>query len=444
MTAPYSQLRSTLIGILLLGLQACSRDTPEPTTYSTATELNTNAAIVEAKNWFNQASNNTTNINWEEARSTGQWVVAPLFNTFNPFPNSNRSAYRYFIARTGVNKNYTGNIIEIVGEEQSLTTEHAVNTILTTLERLHTRQSTSELSNFTGWIIFYSPTYTYQTSLVYKAGHLQSEQVRLQPSKPSKPSISKDNDGTMVTNLLDGNYSCISETHCGYAGEYQSTCITTQYCVENGSGGGSGGDTGGGNTGGGVGWGGGSNGGSSPSVNPNNVYLYDGQRPSGEYRDRCSGVQALWNLGVANNNAETVGVITTDGQFLVVAVVGTMGGGWGGLYHFNSGVGSGVDYYQWPDSQGAPTQTYQGMLHSSGHWFIPVAATVHTHTPCLSDGTDGISNMTLSQGDQNLASNFPNINHYIVGCNALGTFSNASNSPSVLTTGALSNTCSSL
>jgi len=186
-------------------------------------------------------------------------------------------------------------------------------------------------------------------------------------------------------------------------------------------------------------------GGTNPaSINPADVYLYDGQKPLGEYADKCSGVQALWNLGVSNNNAETVGVITGDGHFLVVAIVGQMGGAWGGLYHFDSGVGAGVDYYQWPDSQGAPTQNYVGMIQSSGHYFIPIVATIHSHTPCLSDGTNGISNMTLSTGDQNLAANFTNISHYIVGCGALGTFNSASTSPSVRGTGPLSTTCSLL
>jgi hypothetical protein len=296
------------------------------------------------------------------------------------------------------------------------------------------------LESLTGWVLVYSAAYRFQAGLVYKNGAVQPQQVRIQPNKAAttKPS------GTPTTNYVAP--ICVTVTVCGYAGDTPSTCQTDTYC---GGTGGDDGDNGGGGYGGGdggSGGGGGSggSGGNDSSPNPNDVYLFDGQKPLGEYPDKCAGVQGLWNLGVASGNVETAGVITADGKFLVVAVVGATGGGFGGLYHHDTGIGSGVDYYQWPSGQGAPTQTYQGQIQSGGHYFIPIVATVHTHTPCLADGTDGISGMTLSRGDQNLASSFPNISHYIIGCGALGSFSNASTSPSVLTTGQLSSTCSTL
>ncbi len=66
---------------------------------------------------------------------------------------------------------------------------------------------------------------------------------------------------------------------------------------------------------------------------------------------------------------------------------------------------------------------------------------MHTHSPCIQTGGDGITDMTLSQGDQDLAQNFQSVNHYIIGCGAIGTFDHYSDSPAVLQSGNLSTTC---
>lgn len=102
----------------------------------------------------------------------------------------------------------------------------------------------------------------------------------------------------------------------------------------------------------------------------------------------------------------------------------------------------GEDYYIYPDSQGLPTLTYTGIQYQAGQYFIPIVATIHTHNQCLSDGTDGVTNQILSTGDAGLAASFPTINHYIIGCGALGTFSTANSSPVVISTDPLSTSCS--
>ncbi|RYE24204.1 MAG: hypothetical protein EOP45_06085 [Sphingobacteriaceae bacterium] len=284
MTVRFTSLRTILAGLLLFGAQACSRDAPEPTASSNTIELNKNALIATTKSWFDQASKPTSSINgeksrvdqaseaiinidWEKARGVDNWVVTPLSNTVNPFPNSGRNAYRYLVNQIRTDNTCTGSIVEIVAEQHSLTTEQATNTALATLKKIHTGQPLFELGEFTGWMIFYSPTYEYQTSLVYKAGKLQAEQVRLKRLlKASTVTAKVGAGGTMTTNLMDGEYTCTYETHCGYAGSYASTCQTTEFC-QSGSGGGGSDDSGGtGGTGGtgdngGVGWGGGGNGG---------------------------------------------------------------------------------------------------------------------------------------------------------------------------------------
>jgi len=167
------------------------------------------------------------------------------------------------------------------------------------------------------------------------------------------------------------------------------------------------------------------------------IYLFNGVKPAREYSNSCQGAVGLWNTSLSfNPPREAVGVITTDGKLLEVAVLGVSGGTWGGLYYHEGNV-----YYTYPMSQGAPSQTYTNMLTANGQYFIPIKATIHTHSPCVQDGTNGISNLVISQGDKALATKFPMIKHYIIGCNAVGLFNLNSTSPTLLQSGPLSNTC---
>jgi len=189
------------------------------------------------------------------------------------------------------------------------------------------------------------------------------------------------------------------------------------------------------------GGGGTGDGGGSSSIGDNvtvlDLYNGEGVKPIDEYPDKCSGAVGLWSLSTSNQNRESFGVLTTDGQFMAIAVLGSTGGEISGLYMLNN-----TAYYSYPDTEGPPSRLYTGLEHKSGRYFIPIAATVHTHSPCITDGTNGISNMILSNGDQNLASVYNTISHYIIGCDALGSFVAGNSSPILLQSGALSATCS--
>ena len=178
----------------------------------------------------------------------------------------------------------------------------------------------------------------------------------------------------------------------------------------------------------------------SPIINfdINDVYNGNGQRPLAEYSDKCQGAQGIWNMSLSNNR-EVVGLLTSDRKIIVVAMLGYDGGKWGGLYPYQ-----GTTYYTYPDSEGAPLQSYSGLVQSAHQYFIPIVATIHTHSPCIQMGGDGISNMILSQGDQDLAARFQNINHFIIGCDALGKFNHYSDSPILLQSGNISSTCNQI
>lgn len=174
------------------------------------------------------------------------------------------------------------------------------------------------------------------------------------------------------------------------------------------------------------------------AFNPADVYLFQGQKPLAEYANNCSGAQGMWNTSVSQRK-EVVGVLTKDGKVMTVAITGYSGGSFGGLYHYQGNA-----YYTYPVSYGAPTQTYTGMIESAGSYIIPIIATIHTHVPCLDDNTDGVSNKSLSEGDKNLATEFPMIPHYIIGCNAVGMFRSGYTSPTLKQSGPLSTTCTNI
>lgn len=186
---------------------------------------------------------------------------------------------------------------------------------------------------------------------------------------------------------------------------------------DNGSSGG--GDSGGGTSGGSGGTGTGCRG-CGGNTGPNVINsiknapnLTPGPKPLSIYFDRCSGAAGLWSMGTSNNFVEAYGYLTPTGEFIATAVVGATGGNVGqGLYTFNNGVSTSY-YYYYPVSPGSTPPAIAGTLTVRGNYYIPVTASVHTHTPCLFDGTDGISNMILSAGDSALAASHPGLNNYI-------------------------------
>ena len=161
-----------------------------------------------------------------------------------------------------------------------------------------------------------------------------------------------------------------------------------------------------------------------------------GQRPIATFSNKCDGLADLWSKSISSGR-EVNGVVTTDGSFLVTEYSGTHGGPFNGLYSYQGQM----YYYFFID--GSPAPTYPGTLTSQGKYFIPVKATVHSHTPCLYDNTDGITN-NYSQDDIDVATTYPGIMHYALGCGALGRFSSGSNGYINITYGSPSVVCASI
>lgn len=166
-----------------------------------------------------------------------------------------------------------------------------------------------------------------------------------------------------------------------------------------------------------------------------------GPKPIKEYStdNRCAGLQAMWN-DYPNN--EAVGFVTKDGKLIVTGVVSNDGGGFKGLYRYANPVTE-LDeyYYTYPVAEGAPSLIYDGMLTRGDNYFIPVSASVHTHTPCRADGTNGVSH-TVSDADQDLATKYPALKNWVIGCDAIAQFDNSSSNFFNTHTGPISTTCS--
>lgn len=160
-----------------------------------------------------------------------------------------------------------------------------------------------------------------------------------------------------------------------------------------------------------------------------------GDKPIMEYADRCQGLQDIWN-NYPNN--EVSGYITSDGQLLVIDILAFNGGETWGTYQYN-----GVTYYPYPMSQGAPANNYAGIVQSAGYYLIPIVASVHTHSPCRTDGTNGVSH-PVGQDDRDRAALSPGINHWVIGCGAIAQYSGTSASFYNVQTGALSLLCNNV
>lgn len=247
----------------------------------------------------------------------------------------------------------------------------------------------------------------------------------------SKLNASKQTRGVLdyICETIDW-YSCAS----GDGGEswYCSYSYSETYCYDVGGGGGNnedypdptfngGGDNNTGYTGGGTI--------SDEAYSP-------GQRPLNTFSSKCDGINDLWNISLNSGN-EVNGVLTLDGHFLVTEISGPTGGTFNGIYKYGGQV-----YYFFP-IDGGPAPTYQGTLISGNKYFIPIKASIHSHTPCMNDGTDGITN-NYSQDDQNFANNYPSINHYVVGCGSIGQFSANSNGYFNIQSGNIYQICNSV
>jgi hypothetical protein len=143
----------------------------------------------------------------------------------------------------------------------------------------------------------------------------------------------------------------------------------------------------------------------------NSNFISPGQKPLAEFlNDKCGGALGMWNMGIQNNNHEVYGVVTQSGSLLITQISpNTNGGQFDGIYEHN-----GTTYYFYPADGNMPG--YSGTILSGNKYFIPISATVHTHNPCMNDGTNGITDNDGSD-DFPFAGKFSGINHYVIGCN---------------------------
>ncbi|GGG33964.1 hypothetical protein GCM10011344_38450 [Dokdonia pacifica] len=170
----------------------------------------------------------------------------------------------------------------------------------------------------------------------------------------------------------------------------------------------------------------------------NNVFYDEGDKPLAEYDDKCEGIIELWSL--SQNGNEWFSVLTLDGAILITQEGNNNGVAVQGLYEHN-----GITYYQYDAEQGSPNRTYEGQIFAQqlNKYFIPIVATVHSHTPCIQDGTDGVSN-NIIEDDQQMAGIFDEINHYIIGCNAIAQFDGNSNQTFNVQLGDLDDLCNNI
>ncbi|OEK06595.1 hypothetical protein [Roseivirga misakiensis] len=168
---------------------------------------------------------------------------------------------------------------------------------------------------------------------------------------------------------------------------------------------------------------GGGGGGGTRIINMTRLKNLKGKKPLKEYNTKCSGFQDMWN---SYPNQEVFGYITTDGKVIMTDILSENGGSAGGLYEYE-----GTSYYSYPASQGKPSQSYAGMVKagpsSNPYYLIPVSASVHTHSPCRSDESNGISH-NVGNEDKVFASTHTLIKHYVIGCDAIGEYNGTKNS----------------
>ena len=137
------------------------------------------SALTQA--WFaglrNSAGSRTTSappaINWERATYSENYVVAPFADTLNPLGGVRKYGYRFLVVRMAPDSSCTGRIVELIVDQSPATPARATRLALNGVKPLMTGQEPGSLDDFTGYLLAYSPTYEYQTGLVYTAGALE-------------------------------------------------------------------------------------------------------------------------------------------------------------------------------------------------------------------------------------------------------------------------------
>ncbi len=167
----------------------------------------------------------------------------------------------------------------------------------------------------------------------------------------------------------------------------------------------------------------------NPSLVPGGV----GRKPLYIFPDKCAGLQYSWNNYPQN---EVTGYITDNGSVIVTGILDFDGGKSQGLYEQD-----GKYYYVYPTSNGAPQHEVNSVI-SRDHYFIPIVAHFHTHTPCQNDGTNGVSH-SVSDEDRDFAQRYPGLRNFAIGCNAIAQFDTGASFFNVQS-GSLSSLCNNV
>jgi hypothetical protein len=87
--------------------------------------------LTTTQNWFARTSqSNPVAINWQQARITDNYLVAPFANSSNPFIAKQKYGYRFLVAQVPASGVCTGRLVELVVDAHALTAEQAAKTAL--------------------------------------------------------------------------------------------------------------------------------------------------------------------------------------------------------------------------------------------------------------------------------------------------------------------------
>ena len=157
---------ATLLGSATAVFPGCSKqELPEPVQPASSQLANastSNAALIATvRAWFAQAGAPVP-VEWAEAQTAGQWVVAPITEVHNPFVGSPYQGLRYLVAKVNGNNACQGRIVEFITPDQRLTRPQATDILLHGVQPLVAGgKAVSQLGSFTGALLVYSPNYVY-------------------------------------------------------------------------------------------------------------------------------------------------------------------------------------------------------------------------------------------------------------------------------------------
>lgn len=179
-------------------------------------------------------------------------------------------------------------------------------------------------------------------------------------------------------------------------------------------------------------------GGLSPSSTISSLNISDykaviSPAPIKVYSNICDAINEMWN---SYPNNETFGYLTEDGKVIFTNILPLSGGQAAGLYNNEN---SNDYYFVYPKSAG--TYSFINPISNSTNTFVKVIASIHTHTPCRFDGTDGVTNKIVSLEDASLANQHPGLINYVIGCGAIANFNESNDSYFNIHNSSQSNLC---